>query len=76
MHDYYSGLDPASFKVTADIAVDGIASNTNLAPNFKELSPGVWELKLSKPLASGRLSVEIRDRQGNTSRIERLYTVP
>jgi hypothetical protein len=76
MHDYYSGLDPASFKVTADVAVDGIAAGTNLAPNFKVLSPGVWELKLSKPLASGRLSVEIRDRQGNTSRIERLYTVP
>jgi hypothetical protein len=79
MHDYYTGLDPASFKVTADFAVDGAAAGTNLAPRFEEKSQGVWELKLSKPidaLPSGKLTVEVKDRQGNTSRIERRFSVP
>jgi len=77
MHDYYSGLDPASFKVTADVAIDGAAPGTNLASRFEEKTQGVWELKLSKPIdASGKLIVEVKDRQGNTSRIERRFSVP
>jgi hypothetical protein len=78
MHDYGSGLDPASFKVTADVAIDGAAPGTNLAPKFAEVAQGVWELKLSTAidaLPSGRLVVEVKDRQGNTSRIERLFSV-
>jgi len=78
MHDYGSGLDAATFKVTADVAVDGAAPGTNLAPKFAEVTAGVWEMKLSKPidaLPSGRLTVEVKDRQGNTSRIERLFSV-
>jgi hypothetical protein len=78
MHDYESGLDPATFKVTADVAIDGAAPGTNLASKFVEVAQGVWELKLSTPLeslASGRLSVEVKDRQGNTSRIERLFSI-
>jgi hypothetical protein len=78
MHDYQSGLDPASFRVTADFAVDGAAPGSNLASTFAEVTKGVWELKLSKPieaLPSGRLSIEVKDRQGNTSRIERLFSV-
>src|SRR6185503_9176579 len=72
MHDYGSGLDLATFKVTADVAVDGAAPGTNLASKFAEVAQGVWELKLSKAidaLPSGRLSVEVKDRQGNTTRI-------
>jgi hypothetical protein len=78
MHDYYTGLDLATFRVTADFTVDSTAPGANLASRFEEKAPGVWELKLSKPiesLASGRLTVEVKDRQGNTSRIERLFSV-
>jgi len=42
------------------------------------LSPGVWELKLTAPmqkLASGKLIVSVKDRQGNTICIERTFTV-
>ena len=42
------------------------------------LSPGAWELNLTAPmqkLASGKLIVSVKDRQGNTSRIERTFTV-
>ncbi len=75
--DYYTGIDPESFRVTADIAVDGVPAGENLASKFKELSPGVRELRLSKPLASlarGHLTVSVSDRQGNTSRIERAFS--
>jgi hypothetical protein len=78
MHDYYTGLDPATFKVTADVAVDGAAPGTNLASRFQETGPGIWEMKLSRPidaLPSGKLTVEVKDLQGNTSRIERLFSV-
>jgi hypothetical protein len=78
MHDYYTGLDPASFRVTADFAVDGAAAGENLASKFVPVETGVWEMKLSKPLdalPSGRLAVEVKDRQGNTSRIVRLFSV-
>ena len=78
MADYLSGIDPASFQVTADFTIDGTAAGSNLAPRFVEVTKGVWELTLSKPidaLPSARLSVEVKDRQGNTSRIERLFSV-
>jgi hypothetical protein len=78
MHDYYTGLDPASLRITADFAVDGAAAGQNLASKFVPVETGVWEMKLSKPveaLPSGRLTVEVKDRQGNTSRIVRLFSV-
>jgi hypothetical protein len=76
MWDYYSGLDPASFHVFADFPVDGIPAGQDLAPRFREISQGVWELKLAQPvskLVQGRLSIQVKDRQGNLSRIERSF---
>jgi hypothetical protein len=38
----------------------------------------VWELKLKQPiesLAAGRLVVEVRDQQGNTSKVEGSFSV-
>jgi hypothetical protein len=74
MHDYYTGLDLKSFRVVSDFPLDGVAAGTNLAPRFKNTTDGVWELRLATPVATagqGKLTVEIRDRQGNLSRIER-----
>jgi hypothetical protein len=72
MHDYNTGLDMKSFKVTADFAIDGVPAGENLASKFKAGAPGVWELRLDKaaPL-QGRLTAVVKDRQGNTSRFER-----
>src|SRR5262249_28728898 len=78
MHDFYTGLDMKSFKVTADFAVEGGPAGTNLAAKFKEKTEGVWELKLSKPitdLAHGKVKVSVADREGNISRIERMFSV-
>jgi mono/diheme cytochrome c family protein len=79
MHDYGSGIDPDSMKVVADVAVDGTPAGENLAKQFRPLSQGVWELKLGKPineLKAGRLVVTVADKQGNVTRVERLFTVP
>ena len=78
MHDYDSGLDRKSFQAVADFAVDGMPAGTNLAPHFKSRGDGVWELRLARPitaLARGTLTVSVKDRQGNTTRSERTFSV-
>jgi len=77
-HDYYTGLDPTGFTVTADFPVNGLAAGENLAPGFSPRSQGVWELKLATPIenaARARLTVSVKDRQGNESAIERTFSV-
>jgi hypothetical protein len=78
MHDYDTGLDMKSFSMKADFAIDGVAAGQELAARFKPKSQGVWEMKLARPikrLAKGKIVVSIKDRQGNTSKIERTFTV-
>src|SRR5207248_8592858 len=78
MHDHDSGIDPASFHVAADFALDGVAAGVDLAARFKAKGDGVWELKLAKPitdLPAGKLTVAVKDRQGNLTRIERSFAV-
>jgi hypothetical protein len=75
MHDFGTGIDAASFTVVADFAVNGIAAGQNLAPKFTALGGGVFELKLGAPLpARGKLTVSVKDRQGNVARIERVLS--
>jgi hypothetical protein len=78
MHDFDSGIDSDSFSVTADFAVDGVAPGQNLAPRFRPTTQGVRELKLTKPierLPHGTLTVSVKDRQGNLTRIVRAFSV-
>ena len=78
MHDYDSGLDPRTFHVTADFPLDGVPAGKDLAARFKPKSPGAHELKLSKPITElkrGKLTVSVKDRQGNVSRVERAFSV-
>jgi hypothetical protein len=78
MHDYYTGLDPDSFEVVADFALDGVPVGQNLAPKFKAKTTGVRELTLAKPLTElprGKLTVSVKDRQGNVTRMERTFFV-
>jgi hypothetical protein len=78
MHDYGTGLDMKTFKVTADFAVNGIAAGKDLSAQFRVKSPGVWELVLDAPMAtraSANLTVSVKDRQRNLSRIERTFSV-
>ena len=78
MHDYLTGLDVASFTVTADFPIDGTPAGENLAPKFATLDDSRWELRLMQPireLERGTLIVSVKDREGNTSIIERAFSV-
>jgi hypothetical protein len=78
MHDYYTGLDMASFTVTADFSIDGAPEGENLASRFKRVSYGVYEWKLNERMTSDSdrvLVVSVKDLQGNVTRIERSFSV-
>jgi hypothetical protein len=78
MHDYATGLDLASLRVVADVAVDGVPAGENLAEKFKTVAEGVWEMKLGQPitkLPQGTLTVSVQDRQGNRTEIVRRFSV-
>lgn len=76
MDDYYSGLNPGRFTVTADFPVNGEASGKNLAPLFQRMSDGVYELKMAPPLVKKgeyTIRVSVTDRQGNITNVERMF---
>ena len=75
MYDY-GGLALDSLQVVASFPIDGLAAGENLAKSLRSRSNGIWELKLKGPisLANGKLTVSVKDRQGNETRIERTFT--
>ena len=78
MHDAYTGLDAESLQVTADVPLAGAGPGENLASRFKRTSPGVWEWMLDQPLenlTAAKLDVSVKDKQGNTSRIVRVFSI-
>src|SRR5437016_5882051 len=78
MHDYYTGLELDTFQVVADFPLDGVGAGQNLASRFKVRCPDVWEWTLATPLkeiAKGKLTVSVKDRQGNVTRVERSLAV-
>jgi hypothetical protein len=78
MHDYGTGLDATSFSVIADFPVDGARPGEELAARFKDKGDGVWELVLSETIRTpgrGKLTVTVKDRQGNMSRIDRVFSI-
>jgi hypothetical protein len=78
MCDAYTGLELGSFHAAADFPVNGVPPGRDLASQFKPKAPGVWELTLTKPIVNlprGKLTVSVKDRQGNISRVERTFSV-
>lgn len=78
MTDYYSGLDESSFSVKADVAINGHPPGTELAEHFQPTHAGVWEWRLGKPadqVADAKLTVSVKDQQGNWTRVERTFSV-
>ena len=75
LEDYGSGLDMKSFKVTANIEVNGKMAGENLAQLFRRGANGIWELPLRRPLPRAgavRFELSISDRQGNLKHIVRV----
>ncbi len=78
IHDFYSGIEPDSLRVVADFDVAGHKAGEDLSKHFRESTPGAWTLALKSPLSklpSGMLTVSVKDRQGNESRIVRKFSV-
>ncbi len=78
LHDYYTGIDDDSLTVTADFDIGDAKAGENLASRLKPKSDGVYELKFAKPMAkldAANLTVSVKDREGNTRRIERTFSV-
>ncbi|HLW65321.1 MAG TPA: hypothetical protein VKS79_08380 [Gemmataceae bacterium] len=77
MHDYGSGLDMDSFRVTPDFTIDGIKPGENLASKFQPKSQGVWEFKFAviTELKRGKMIVSIADKAGNVHRMERTISI-
>lgn len=76
MHDYYSGIDLSTLRVTGTFAIDGVAAGTNLAPLLAPAAEGVWEWRPGKVTAipgSARLEVSVRDKAGNETTIVRRF---
>ena len=75
MHDYGTGIDAASFEVVANVEVNGIRAGQNLADKFKSNGAGVFELPLTAlTTKAGILTVSVKDKQGNITRVERSFT--
>lgn len=64
--DYGSGLDAESLRVTADVEIDGLPAGENLAPRFKNS-----ELRWAKAPGRARITVTVKDKRGNATRLER-----
>ncbi|MGE3809082.1 MAG: hypothetical protein AB7K24_30835, partial [Gemmataceae bacterium] len=78
MHDYGSGLDLSTLSVTADFEIDGVKPGENLARKLEALPGNRWQLKLQQPIAAlskGRLTVSVKDRQGNINKIDRAFSI-
>jgi hypothetical protein len=76
--DAYSGLDPSSMRVELEVGEGRRARSTELTGSIKELGDGVYSVSLPQPLASvdrALVQVEVRDRQGNRSVVEREFAV-
>jgi hypothetical protein len=76
--DYYSGLDERSLSVKADFAINGRRPGRELADLLAGASDGVWVLPISPAvdrLRSGALTVSVRDRQGNATKIVRRFAI-
>jgi hypothetical protein len=76
--DYGSGLDERTLSVTADFAIDDIATGQNLASKLRSTGQGIWEYRLERSITSlprGMLTITVADRQGNVARIERTIRI-
>lgn len=74
MYDYGTWLGMNTFSVMADFPIGEIPPGRNLADQFKALPNHRWELQLQRPVTvplRGKLTVSIKDMQGNITRVER-----
>ena len=65
-------------KVTSSVEINGQAPGSDLAALFKQTGDHIWTLKLKSPLKAiedGRLTVSVKDKQGNVTEIDRHFSI-
>ena len=75
--DANSGIDPSSLSVTADFAVQGRSAGAELADLAVQVGDGIYEISLQPALGSvaeAHVYSEVRDLQGNATRVDRRFT--
>ena len=74
MADANSGIDLASFRVSATFPVQGRNAGSPLADLATQTTPGVFEIDISNtPLANlhdAHVRAEVADKQGNVKRVD------
>ena len=76
--DANSGLEPGSLSLVADVPLAGRAAGQDLADLLVPLGDGRYELALVQPVDEvddAHLLVEVADRQGNVTRVDRRFSV-
>ena len=63
-------------RVLLEERPEALPAGQNLAAKFQSVAPGVIEWKPAKPLtvAKGKLTVSVKDKQGNATRIARTFS--
>ena len=65
-------------EIEFDFEIGGERPGRELASQFRQTSPGVWEMSLKETipvLTRGKLLVQIADHDRNVSRIERTFAI-
>jgi hypothetical protein len=76
--DAYTGIQPGSLSITATIAIAGRAPGAQLADLAQPTGDGIFTITLPAPLTSApaaRLYAEVRDGQGNVTRVVRSFSI-
>jgi hypothetical protein len=75
--DAYSGIDSSSLSLIADFPVAGRPAGAELSDLARENGDGILEVPLGEQLPAldrGRLVAKVKDRAGNTRRVERVFS--
>jgi hypothetical protein len=73
-----SGIDISTLSVHADFVVNGLAAGSELASLAQASGDSIWSIALTPPLTDGwnrHVHVEVRDVQGNVTRVDRAFSV-
>ena len=76
--DGYTGVNKSSIRMTASFPVNGRQPGVELGDLVRFVSDGRFELVLDRPvyrIAEAHIHLSVRDNQGNTTRIDRRFSI-
>lgn len=76
--DAYTGIAPGTLSITASVPINGRPAGAQLADLAQPAGAGIYVIALDPPLAAAtdaHLYVQVADRQGNLTRVDRKFSV-